>query len=196
MTGNMPLILASASSRRVELLSHLLPKFDKMPADIDESVFEGESPEAYVSRLARQKAETIHKQFPQQAVLGSDTVVVKDNQILGKPCNFAHSKSMLSLLSDGWHQVMTAVNIQFIDDAQEKTSLACLVKTNVEFCRLDEKEITDYWQTFEPQDKAGSYAIQGIGGKFVKQIHGSYSAVVGLPLVETQELLKQIGAIS
>ena len=196
MSYNLPVILASASSRRVELLSHLLPNFDKIPADIDETINEYETPHEYVARLAKQKAETVHKSNPTSAVLGSDTIVLVDNHVLGKPANFEDSKVMLTRLSGNWHQVMTAVNIQYKNDAQETCSLSCLVTTDVEFCSLTEKEINDYWQTQEPKDKAGSYAIQGIGGKFVSQIRGSYSSVVGLPLVETKNLLKQIGIIS
>ena len=144
MSYNLPVILASASSRRVELLSHLLPNFDKIPADIDETINEYETPHEYVARLAKQKAETVHISNSTSAVLGSDTIVLVDNHVLGKPASFEDSKAMLTRLSGNWHQVMTAVNIQYKNDAQEISSLSCLVTTDVEFCLLTEKEISDY----------------------------------------------------
>jgi septum formation protein len=196
MPAQQPLILASASSRRVELLSHLVCNFDKIPANIDETIYAHETPYEYVSRLAKEKARKIYEVNTHAAVLGSDTIVVIDGLILGKPENIRDSKEMLDKLSGRWHKVMTAVSIHYKDDAQENKALSCLVITDVEFCQLTESEISHYWQTQEPCDKAGSYAIQGIGGKFVKQIKGSYSSVVGLPLVETKELLKQIGIIT
>lgn len=189
-------VLASASSRRAELLSYLLKDFKKQAANIDESLRQNESASGFVTRLAKEKAKSVLSSNKDAYVLGSDTIVVVGDVVLGKPNNLQHSKDMLTLLSGGWHQVMTAVSIQYYDQMQQIAELSCLVITHVEFCHLSDEEIVEYWHTQEPQDKAGSYAIQGIGGQFIKQIRGSYSAVVGLPLVETKLLLTQIGIVS
>jgi len=179
------LILASASPRRRRILQDLGVKFTIRAADIDESVISGESAGDYVSRLARQKS---HKIFDlsdkHTAVLGSDTSVVLDGEILGKPESKANAVQMLMSLSGRWHEVVTAVAVV---DAQQQHEV--LVISKVQFCQLDEQMCESYWQTGEPADKAGSYAVQGIGARFVKQIQGSHSAIVGLPVVETAELL-------
>jgi septum formation protein len=183
------LFLASASPRRKELLTQLGYQFEILVSDIEEKREENESPEAYVSRLSVEKADACLKQtaHPEAVVLGADTVVVTtDGQILEKPDDFAHAKQMLQWLSGSCHEVMTAVTV--MSSHRSQTSL---VKTKVWFKDLSEQDIKQYWLSGEPCDKAGSYGIQGIGGKFVTRIEGSYYAVVGLPLYEADLLLHQ-----
>ncbi|WP_432455994.1 Maf family protein [Agarivorans sp. QJM3NY_29] len=181
-----PLILASASPRRIELLTQLGWAFSVQAADIDEAVLANETPEQLVRRLAEQKAALIYRQQTDanSAVLGSDTIVVCQGQILGKPKDQADSQRMLQLLSAKQHRVMTAVCLYYQDQPHTE-----LVTTQVKCCAISMQQMSDYWASGEPCDKAGSYAIQGIGGKFVEAIEGSYSSVVGLPLVETDRLL-------
>lgn len=182
------LYLASKSPRRKELLEQIQIEFCLLSASIDEQVNSGESPVAFVCRMAQEKAEagwqSLTDSDPDTWVLGSDTVVVCNDEILGKPIDFTDSQRMLKALSGSQHQVITAISL-----LQENTIYTEYVETSVYFREISNAEILDYWQTNEPQDKAGSYGIQGIGGKFVKRIEGSYSAVVGLPLYETEQLL-------
>ena len=182
------LILASHSPRRRELLSVLGVNFTVSGADIDETVQPGELADAYVSRLAVEKAEAVHAR--QAAgdlwVLGSDTTVVAGEEILGKPCDEADFGRMMNLLSGRDHRVLTSValvsgNQVFVD----------CVETRVRFINLSKQQIAAYWKTGEPKDKAGGYGIQGLGSVFVEKIEGSYTAVVGLPLHETAKLLGQ-----
>lgn len=189
MTTKKNLVLASQSPRRSELLKQLGYEFICESADIDETVKPNESPLAYVDRLAREKAQVIANNYSNDTVvLGSDTSVVVDGNILGKPENKSAAIAMLTMLSGRQHQVITA--IAATDNTQV---LSKCVITDVYFKPLSVHEIEQYWQSGEPQDKAGSYAIQGIGGQFVKQIQGSYSSVVGLPLYETAQLLAKFG---
>ena len=184
---NQTLILASQSPRRKALLSQLGYQFDCISADIDESQLEGENASQYVNRLALAKAQRIAKnQRDTVTVLGSDTTVVYQNTLLGKPETLAESIQILSMLSNNTHQVLTSVAV-----VQGDRHKVIEVITNVTFKALSEQEIINYWHTNEPQDKAGSYGIQGIGGQFVTHISGSYSAVVGLPLYETAQLLAE-----
>ncbi len=179
--------LASNSPRRAELLTQIGVSFTRVKADIEECLQDGESAAQYVSRLAEQKAHVGFLNSPQdRPVLGADTIVVCDQQILEKPRNQAHALEMMLLLSGSTHQVFTAVSL--VDKLQTKQ---VLVKTAVTFKLLTNQEINEYWLTDEPLDKAGGYGIQGIGGKFVTHINGSYSAVVGLPLYETDLLIKK-----
>ena len=181
--------LASQSPRRAELLTQLGVPFETLHNTVDESLIAGESAEDYVVRLACAKSAFGWQQSNQQyPVLGADTIVVVAQQILGKPQNYADAQRMLSLLSDNTHQVYTAVAL-----TSAQKHVHCLVKTAVTFGHISQQQIEAYWASGEPQDKAGSYAIQGLGGQFVKHINGSYSAVVGLPLYETRQLLNQIG---
>jgi len=189
MKSQPQLILASKSPRRKELLAQLGYQFTSLSADIDESVKYNEPAEQYVVRLAIEKAVFIAKNQPDTTlILGSDTSVVFENHILGKPKDLGDCLNQLSMLSNKKHQVITAIAVV---KGQQVNSLA--VTTDVTFKSLNTEEITRYWHTGEPQDKAGSYGIQGIGGQFVKQIYGSYSAVVGLPLYETAQLLAEFG---
>ena len=186
------LVLASQSPRRKELLQQLGYDFICLPADIDESVLLTETPEQYVARLALEKASAIaQKQSANVVVLGSDTSVIFKQHILGKPESLTDCLAILTMLSGNSHQVVTAVAA-----VQGERSEVVLVSTEVDFKCLSEQEIRRYWQTGEPQDKAGAYGIQGIAGQFVKQIRGSYSAVVGLPLYETAQLLSTFGVQS
>ncbi|GAB6263276.1 Maf family protein [Photobacterium sp. R1] len=180
------LYLASGSPRRKELLSQLGYPFEILSLDVEECHQAGETPAEYVQRLSLDKAMAgVRATDGNIPVVGSDTIVVVDEQILEKPRDFAHSHEMLMLLSGRSHQVMTAVSV-----ATQTRQVTRLVVTEVWFRPLTEQDIRDYWQSGEPRDKAGSYAIQGIGGKFIPRIEGSYHAVVGLPLVETDALIR------
>ncbi|WP_070963183.1 Maf family protein [Vibrio sonorensis] len=180
------LLLASGSPRRKELLEQLGYPFTVCKTDVEEQKQDVESARDYVARLSLDKALAGLQQQPDSVVLGSDTIVVVDEEVLEKPDNLEHCKVMLSKLSGREHQVITAVSV--VSKQSKETQV---IDTKVWFKPLDEQEIEAYWQTGEPCDKAGSYGIQGIGGRFVTRIEGSYHAVVGLPLYETDQLLKR-----
>lgn len=184
-----PLItLASASPRRRELLDQIQVSYDVLAVNIDESHITGETAEQFVKRLAQQKAQAGYKQSPGKPALGSDTIVIFEQQILGKPKNKQQAIEMLQMLSAKTHQVMTAVAICSADIKHCK--LNC---SEVEFTQLSLPQIEAYWLTGEPADKAGAYGIQGIAAQFIKNINGSYSGVMGLPIYETTQLLKLVG---
>jgi len=188
----MKLLLASNSPRRAELLSQINMNYECISVDVDEVKNNSESSEAYVQRLALDKAKAgWEKSNQNELVLGADTIVVCDSIVMEKPRHKEHAREMMQLLSGNTHTVLTAIAI--VAKAQH---LVKLVKTNVTFKVLSDKDIADYWETGEPQDKAGGYGIQGIAGQFVTQISGSYSAVVGLPLYETVELIKECKGVS
>ncbi|CAH0541567.1 Maf family protein [Vibrio marisflavi] len=180
------IVLASSSPRRKELLSQLGYSFDVVKTDVEECRKSDESAHQYVQRLSQDKALAGLKVEPESIVIGSDTIVVVDTGILEKPDSLQDAKQMLFKLSARSHQVMTAVTV-----ASEQKTRSTVVITDVWFKTLSEKEIEQYWQTGEPCDKAGSYGIQGKGGRFVTRIEGSYHAVVGLPLYETDQLLHE-----
>ncbi len=181
------LVLASGSPRRRELLSQLGYQFEILVPNVEEKRLDEESPVQYVERLSKDKALAGLNMANQNAVvLGSDTIVVQDDRVLEKPQNFSHAKQMLQHLSGTRHQVMTAVTV-----ASKQKYRSVVVTTEVWFKPLSDQEIEQYWQTGEPCDKAGSYGIQGLGGRFVTRIEGSYHAVVGLPLYETDQLLHE-----
>lgn len=193
MTGlpGTRLYLASGSPRRRELLTQIGVPFSVLSAPIDECVWPAESPSAYVERLARAKAlaglATLAD--PHAAVvLGADTAVVFDGQILGKPASRTDALATLTALSGREHDVLTAVAL--LSAARSEVRL---VSSRVCFRPLTRREIDAYWASGEPLDKAGSYAIQGLAAVFVRHLQGSYSAVVGLPLCETAELLANFG---
>lgn len=197
MIYSTELVLASASPRRKELLSQLGFSrsdfsFTTLSADIDESHLAGETAEVFVLRLAVEKAQAGLALTPvdNAVVLGSDTIVVLGDKILGKPIDEADAMAMLSQLSGETHHVMTAVAL-----TDGTTTVTRLVETKVTFSQLNEQDIQAYIATGEPMDKAGAYGIQALGGSFVARIDGSYSAVVGLPMVETRELLKEMKII-
>ncbi|WP_346798914.1 Maf family protein [Halomonas sp. Bachu 37] len=178
------LCLASASPRRRMLLESIGVKVVVQSCDIDETPASGELPTGYVTRLARAKADAArHVDLP---TLGSDTAIVLDGEILGKPRDAAHAAVMLRALSGRTHEVLTGVAVH----GSRGDFYAC-VTTQVEMRDLSDREIAAYWGTGEPEGKAGGYAIQGLAAVFIKRIVGSYSAVVGLPLYETAELLRQ-----
>lgn len=186
------LILASQSPRRAELLQQLQVPFTAINVGIDETPRLNELSTDYVLRLAIEKAQAgARVSSPSDWVLGADTVVVghwqNEQQLLGKPRNFADARRMWQMLSGTQHQVLTAVAL-----VSAKQIRHCLVNTHVWFKDLSESEMQWYWSTGEPQDKAGGYGIQGLAGQFITRIEGSYSAVVGLPLYETSELIKQM----
>lgn len=181
-------ILASRSPRRAELLTQIGVSFDTQPADVDETPRVNEAASDYVERLAREKALAVARHSPGAWVIGSDTSVVLDGHILGKPSDRADACQTLQRLSGQVHQVMTGVALANGSDCH-----ACLVITDVRFRRLADEEIAAYVDSGEPMDKAGSYGIQGLGGIFVEELRGSYSAVVGLPLQETAALLADAG---
>ena len=191
------LVLASASPRRKELLSLLVKEFEVLPADIDETPNHQETAEDYVVRMAVEKAKAASLKYQQQAnfnataiFLASDTSVVVDGCILGKPDSLEDSRSMLRLLSGRSHQVITSLCLCNLE--HEHVATQCVI-SDVLFREISDVEIEQYWKTHEPKDKAGSYGIQGLGSVFVRSISGSYSAVVGLPLYETAQLLAQFG---
>jgi len=187
-----PLYLASGSPRRRELLTQIGVAFTAISADIDETPLKDETPSAYVERLARGKAEagqrSLQKDGVDGCVLGADTAVVLDGRILGKPLDQADSLSMLLRLSGREHEVLTAIAVL---DGQRCESH--VVRSRVRFRAITEREAAAYWASGEPLDKAGGYGIQGLGAVFVAGLEGSYSAVVGLPLCETCELLGHFG---
>jgi septum formation protein len=182
-----PLVLASASPRRRELLARLSLSFEVEASSTDESVAPGEPAEVYVRRVAQEKARVVTQRRPQALVLAADTTVVLGTEILGKPESADEARRMLERLSGASHRVLTAVVL----DGAARGSV--VVETAVDFRPLNAQEIAWYVGTGEPMDKAGSYALQGAGGAFVRAIRGSHSNVVGLPLVETLELLAAHG---
>ena len=185
------LYLASGSPRRRELLTLLDVPFEVLKTDVEEQRRAEESAQQYVQRLAQDKARAGVNVAPQDLpVLGADTIVVLNGQVLEKPRDKAHAQQILSALSGQQHQVITAVSL-----ADRKNMLSAMVVTDVTFRVLSQLEISDYIATGEPMDKAGAYGIQGKGGCFVRSITGSYHAVVGLPLVETHELLSNFIAL-
>jgi len=180
------LYLASGSPRRKELLTQLGYRFERVVVDVEECHRSGETPADYVQRLSREKAAAgVKVTDGQTPVLGADTIVVVDDTILEKPKDFTDAQRMLKMLSGRQHQVMTSVTLANAE--REETQL---VITDVWFKTLSDNEIKNYWQSGEPQDKAGSYGIQGLGGKFIERINGSYYAVVGLPLMETDIMVQ------
>jgi len=183
------IILASSSPRRSELLQQMRVSFVVLPVEIDESALEGESPTTYVERLALEKAragwELSEKNRP---VLGSDTIVVIHGDILGKPSDRNHAIEMLKRLSGNTHQVLTAVALVEADRSAIRLS-----ESRVSFSPITEQEILIYWESGEPVDKAGAYAIQGLAAAFIQHIEGSFSGVMGLPIFETMDLLKAFG---
>lgn len=183
--------LASGSPRRQELLTQLGVSFERIVTGIEEKRAEGESAQQYVSRLAREKAQAGVLQTPRDLpVLGADTIVILNGEVLEKPHDADHAARMLRKMSGQTHQVMTAVAL-----ADSQNVLDCLVVTDVTFRVLTDDEIAAYIASGEPMDKAGAYGIQGLGGCFVRKINGSYHAVVGLPLVETYELLSNFNSL-
>jgi septum formation protein len=181
------LILASQSPRRSEILRQAGIRFVVRPANVDESLLPAESPEAYVQRVAQQKAAAVEAD-PADVVLGADTIVVIDGQILGKPRDHADAVRMLEALSGRDHEVLTGICLRRGADA-----VLDLATTRVWFHPLAHNDLEDYVASGEPMDKAGAYAIQGLASKFVQRIEGSYTNVVGLPIELVREHLLPYG---
>jgi septum formation protein len=180
--------LASQSPRRRDLLTQIGIDYEVILNEIDESILPNETPESYVKRLATEKAKAgQYLTTENKPVLGADTVVVLDNLVMGKPVDEQHAMAMLLSLSGREHQVMTAVALVLGDEVRCE-----VVITKVTFRSINKQEALDYWQTNEPKDKAGGYGIQGFGAQFVEKIDGCYFAVVGLPLMKTQQMLKSL----
>lgn len=188
-----PFILASASPRRRELLRSVGLKFKIMPAHVDETCLEGESPSKHVRRLAADKAFVIAGKNPAVWVLGADTIVAIDGLILGKPKNKTQARAMLEKLSGREHKVFTGFTLAHAQLKRRKTKV---VQSAVRFKVISPQEMEWYISCAEPYDKAGGYAAQGKGAYFIKSIRGSYTNVIGLPLCEVLEELKKMGAIN
>jgi septum formation protein len=179
-----PLLLASASPRRAQLLEAAGIRFEARPSDVDETPRPGEAPEAYVKRLAREKAEGVARQQPARLVLGADTTVVVDDRILAKAEDPAEARAMLRLLAGRTHQVLTGVAL-----VGAGISAVDVSTTTVEFAPMTSEDIDQYVATDEWRDKAGAYGIQGRAGRFVTRVEGSYTNVVGLPVSLVYHLL-------
>ncbi|APD88544.1 septum formation protein Maf [Alteromonas mediterranea] len=191
-------VLASASPRRTALLKQMNIAHTIQPADIDESPRPNETPLSLVSRLAAEKGQAVKAKLASKqtltddtVILASDTLIAFNGQSVGKPENKADAKRILTMLSGNTHEVLTAISV--LNNTRQQTQV---ITTSVTFAALTDEQITAYWETGEPADKAGSYAIQGIGGEFVVSINGSASAVIGLPLYETRQLLNEFGVVS
>lgn len=181
-------VLASQSPRRAELLGRLGLDFDVVPADIDETVLADEAPAAHADRLAREKAAAVSRRQPDALVIGSDTIVLLDGEILGKPTSPAHAVEMLLRLSGRQHEVLTGVALSHglkIESAVERVP--------VRFRQLSRVECEEYVATGEPMDKAGAYGIQGFGSAIVESVTGDYFAVMGLPIVRLLDLFRRLG---
>lgn len=188
------IVLASASPRRRDLLASVGISFAVVPSRAAEEVIAGETPEEHVVRLSKEKAREVasRKEVPGRWFIGSDTIVLCDDAILGKPRDASDAADMLSSLSGRSHRVLSGYAIF---DRRSGTSVAGVVSTTVRVKELTEDEIAGYIATGEPFDKAGSYAIQGIGAFMILGIEGSYTNVVGLPLCEVVEVLEKVGAV-
>lgn len=179
-----PLYLASTSPRRRELLQQLGLEFSVLRVDVDESRLGDEAPEVYVARLAEEKARAGLADIQQGVVIAADTTVALGNEVLGKPASCEEAVVMWTQLSGREHRVLTGVAV-----VDQQNMQVAVVSTLVRFRDISLAEMYSYWAGGEPQDKAGAYAIQGKGALFVSSINGSYSNVVGLPLMETAALL-------
>jgi septum formation protein len=185
-----PIILASSSPRRKELLTGLGLEFSVIPSDVSEEMEKSSSPEEMVKELAYRKAEAVARQVDQGLIIGSDTIVVLDGEVLGKPRDKTEAFSMLTRLQGREHEVFSGLSIV---DAKTHECETGFQSTKVQMRSLSDREIRLYIATNEPMDKAGSYAIQGIGATLVERINGDYFTVVGLPLALTAKYLRIFG---
>ncbi|MEA3470778.1 MAG: Maf family protein [Thermodesulfobacteriota bacterium] len=186
-------ILASASPRRRELLKSMGFDFTVIPSGVDEKFLGGESVKEHVLRLSREKAQVIAGKNPEAWVLGADTVVIIDSEVLGKPGSKKEAREMLVRLSGKKHRVLTGFSVVRNDMDVVKSGLT---ESSVFFKEVSDDELEWYIDTKEPYDKAGGYAVQGMAASFVKEIRGSHTNVIGLPLCEVVAALKEVGAIS
>ncbi|HOP16484.1 MAG: septum formation inhibitor Maf [Chromatiaceae bacterium] len=184
------IILASQSPRRATLLSQIGIEFRAHATAIDERVHDDEGAADYVERMALSKAAAVRDSFPDIPVLGADTAVVLDQRILGKPADRDDAIDMLLQLSGRTHEVLTGVAV-LADRPHYRLSLSRVI-----FRDISAREAAAYWETGEPVDKAGSYAVQGLAAVFIERIEGSYSGIMGLPLFETMQILNTIGVYS
>jgi septum formation protein len=185
-------ILASASPRRIELLKLMGLDFEVMPSDIDETIHRGETPREHVLRLSEEKALAIAHRHTDAWVLGADTIVIIEGEVLGKPGSRPEAKEMLEKLSGREHEVFTGFSI-----ARREAGILIreVVESTVLFREITDDEMDWYTASEEPYDKAGSYAVQGMGAFFIREIRGSYTNVMGLPLCEVVDALKGVSAI-
>ena len=179
-------ILASQSPRRKELLALLNIEYEAIPADIDEEINPDNDLVKEIEKLSYQKANHIFKDHKDSLVIGADTIVKINNQVLGKPKTYEQAKQMLAMLSNSTHEVVTGVTIISGNEVETFSEIA-----KVTFYPLTEQEIDEYVKTNEPMDKAGAYAIQGIGAKFIKRIEGDYYTIMGLPIGELYHRLQK-----
>ena len=186
----MRFILASSSPRRRELLASIGVDFDVLPSHVPEEHQPGEAPEEYVARLSRDKAAAIAAQHPSRWIIAADTTVLLGDQLLEKPVDQSDAVRMLSLIAGRTHTVYTGVTLQNAGRAYHETRVA---ESEVRMLALPREDIEWYVRTGEPMDKAGAYAVQGIGGMFIDSIHGSYTNVVGLPLAMLFQMLRKAG---
>jgi len=184
------IVLASTSPRRAELLKQIGVEFELATGNVQERPHPDEAPPDYITRLARAKVVAVARQREAGLIIGADTIVVLDGQLLGKPEDAVDAERMLKSLSGRWHAVMTGVALYDVASRQE---VADFDKTLVKFARLTNLEIDWYIKTGEPMDKAGAYGIQGLGGLFVDEIAGNYYNVVGLPLPLVYRLARRLG---
>ena len=186
----MKFILASASPRRRELLTSIGLDFEVIPSDVPEVRQEGEAPEEYVARLSRDKARALAVQYPAQWVIAADTTVLLGEQLLEKPVDQKDAARMLETIAGKTHVVYTGVTLEHAETAYRDTRVA---ESEVRMLPLSPGEIEWYVATGEPLDKAGAYAVQGIGAMFIDSIHGSYTNVVGLPLATLFQMMRKAG---
>lgn len=196
----MRIILASGSPRRRELITKIYDKFEVITSDVDETI-ETENPEELVQQLSKRKAEAVYKKITEEnqdnaelsnqdfLVIGADTIVFYDGEVLGKPSDEEEATSMISMLSDRTHQVYTGVSV-FAKKASKEILISFAEKTDVSFYNIDKFDIADYVKTGSPMDKAGAYGIQDDFAKHVKKIDGDYNNVVGLPVARLYQELK------
>ncbi len=183
-------VLASQSPRRRDLLDLVGIRHEVRPANVDEAVRAGEPPDSYTERLAREKARVVAVQEPDAVVIAADTTVVIDDEILGKPAHAAEARAMVRRLAGRTHEVFTGIAVRRGDESREAAGVErVLVKVRA----LSEPEIAAYVATGEPMDKAGAYGIQGYGATIIERIDGDYFAVMGLSLVRTVTLLREVG---
>ncbi len=187
------LVLASASPRRAELLKSMGLDFKIVPGDVDESLGISEKPQDHVLRLSQEKARAVKNEYPEACILGADTIVVIEDDILGKPADRSEARQMLKRLSGRIHEVYTGFTLI---NPSPRTLISRVVRSFVTFRNIPDDEITWYVSTPEPYDKAGSYAVQGSGAFFIKEIRGSYTNVMGLPLCEVVDALKEENLLS
>lgn len=186
MSASPRIRLASRSPRRAELLRQISVPFVATPAEVDETPLPGESAHAFVQRMAEAKAAAVWTQYKDLPVLGSDTAVVLDGRILGKPVDREDAIAMLMALSGRSHQVLTGVALQ------QRNLEYVLSESRVTFRPVEPEEAHAYWDSGEPGDKAGGYAVQGLAAVFIERIEGSYSGIMGLPLFETSRLIADL----